>query len=419
MASPASLNNAIDAWRQRNFAWYMGGATVSLLGLWAQRIAVGWLAWDLTHSELWLGFIAFADLFPTVVITPIAGVLADRGDRLAMSRVSQSLAGVISFVLAGLFYAGLLDIWILFFLSLSLGVTMAFATAARLALVPVLLEPRYVPAALANDSAIFNACRVVGPMIAAAIIATSNVGGAFLINGCCFAVFVMCLFRVRILRVESSRRSGGNVLQQTMDGVRYAAGHPGIGPILIVLTMVAVGVKPFLEMLPALADEVFHAGVDGFAWLAAAGGAGAVGAALWLAARGTVQGLTRISLSALVLGSGGIVLVAATGVFWVGLIGAAIAGAAITLSGTGCQTLMQNAVDGAIRGRVMSLYGMLHRGAPAFGALAVGGAAEIVGLRLAIAGCAVLLCAVGLALALPRLKTMIPALEDPVHETNC
>jgi hypothetical protein len=416
MAGSASFQNAIDAWKQRNFAWYMGGATVSLVGLWAQKIAVGWLAWDLTHSELWLGFIAFADLFPTVVITPIAGVLADRGDRLAMSRISQSLAGVISFAMAGLFYAGLLDIWTLFFLSLALGTVLAFATAARLALVPVLLEPQYVPAALANDSAIFNACRVVGPMIAAAIIATSNVGGAFLINGCCFAIFVACLLRVRILRVESSSRSGGNVLQQTMDGVRYAAQHPGIGPILIVLTTVAVGVKPFLEMLPALADEVFHAGVDGFAWLAAAGGAGAVVLALWLAARGTAEGLTKISLSALVLGSGGIVLVSATEILWVGLIGAAIAGAAITLSGTGCQTLMQNAVDGAIRGRVMSLYGMLHRGAPALGALAVGAAAEIIGLRLAIAGSAVLLCAAGLVIALPRLKTMIPALENPEHK---
>jgi MFS family permease len=415
MAGSASLQNAIDAWKQRNFAWYMGGATVSLVGLWAQKIAVGWLAWDLTHSELWLGFIAFADLFPTVVITPIAGALADRGSRLAMARISQSLAGLISFALAGLFYADLLTIWPLFFLSLALGVVLAFATAARLALVPVLLEPQYVPAAVANDGAIYNACRVVGPMIAAAIIAVSNVGGAFLINGCCFAIFVLCLLKVRILRVETSARAAGNVLQQTMDGVRYAANHPGIGPILVVLTAVAVGVKPFLEMLPALADVVFDAGVDGFAWLAAAGGFGAVVAALWLAARGTVEGLTKISLSALLFGSGGIVLVAATDIFWVGLIGAVIAGSAITLSGTGCQTLMQNAVDGAVRGRVMSLYGMLHRGAPALGALAVGAAAEIIGLQLAIAGSAVLLCVAGLVFALPRLKTMIPALEDPDH----
>ncbi len=162
MASSASFSNVIDAWKQRNFAWYMGGATVSLVGLWAQRIAVGWLAWDLTHSELWLGLIAFADLFPTVVITPIAGVLADRGDRLAMSRISQALAGLVWFVLAALFYAGMLNIWVLFALSVMLGIIMAFTTAARLALVPVLMEPQYVPAALANDSAIFNACRVVG-----------------------------------------------------------------------------------------------------------------------------------------------------------------------------------------------------------------------------------------------------------------
>ncbi len=413
MAGPASLSNAIGAWRQRNFAWYMSGATVSLVGLWAQRIAVGWLAWKLTGSTLWLGMIAFADLFPTVVITPIAGVLADRGDRLAMARISQGLAGAISFGMAWLFYVDLLDIWLLFALSLALGIVMAFATAARLALVPVLLEPQYVPAALANDSAIFNACRVVGPMIAAAIIDASDVGVAFLICGVCFAVFVACLFRARILRVETSRRAHGNVLQQTADGMRYAAAHPGIGPILIVLTAVAVGVKPFLEMLPALSDVIFDAGSQGFARLAAAAGVGAVIAAVWLAARGTAEGLTRISLSALVSGAAGVALVAATDIFWVGLVGAAIAGAAITISGTGCQTLMQNAVDGAIRGRVMSLYGVLHRGSPALGALIVGAAADMVGLRIAIAGFAGLLCLAGLFLVLPRYRTMKPALENP------
>jgi MFS family permease len=413
MASSASFSNVIDAWKQRNFAWYMGGATVSLVGLWAQRIAVGWLAWDLTHSELWLGLIAFADLFPTVVITPIAGVLADRGDRLAMSRISQALAGLVSFVLAALFYAGMLNIWVLFALSVMLGIIMAFTTAARLALVPVLMEPQYVPAALANDSAIFNACRVVGPMIAASIIALSDVGGAFIICGLCFAVFVACLLKVRILRVETSKRSRDHVLRQTYDGMRYAAAHPGIGPIMLVLTSVAVGVKPFLEMLPALSDEVFKAGVDGFAALAAAGGCGAVVAAVWIAARGTAQGLTRITLSSMAIGCCGIALVSATDIFWVGLTGVAIAGAAVTISGTGCQTLMQNAVDGSIRGRVMSLYGVLHRGSPALGALAVGGLAEIFGLRIAIIAVAGLFCLGGLVLTLPRFRTMRPALENP------
>ncbi|MDC0033515.1 MFS transporter [Alphaproteobacteria bacterium] len=402
----------IEIWKQRNFAWYMGGASVSLFGMWAQRIAVGWLAWELTNSTTWLGLIAFADLFPTVVVTPFAGALADRSDRRRIAIISQCLGGLQAFALALLTFTGLIEIWSLFFLTVFLGVAMAFATAARLAIVPNLLEKKYIPSALATDSAIYNAARVVGPIIAATLILNVGKEAAFLINGCTFAVFVLCLFRVRILYVETSQRAAGNILAQSIDGFRYAFRHPGIGPILVVLTALAVGVKPFLELLPALADDVFGRGVDGFAQLAAAAGAGAVITAVWLAVRGRMRGLTLITLSSTVFGSGGIVIMCLTENFLLGLFGAFISGAAVTLSGTGTQTLMQNAVEGGIRGRVMSLYGVLHRGMPALGALLMGVMADLIGLRLTLAGGAVLFALSALIWILPRRARMIPALEE-------
>ncbi len=393
----------------------MGGAGVSLFGMWAQRVALFWLAWELTKSELWLGLIAFADLFPTVIITPLAGALADRVNRLNMSRVSQVAAAMQAFLLAWMSLTGRLsqpeDIWWLFGISLFLGIVMAFSTAARLSLVPNLMEAKYVPAALANDSAIYNSGRVVGPMIAAAVIAQWSAGIAFLANGFCFTFFFVCLMFTRLLHHERDSNPSGNVLSQTFDGIRYAIGHPGIGPILVVLTAIAIGVKPFLEFLPALSDKVFDAGVDGFAQLAAAGGAGAVVAAVWLAMRGRVEGLLKIVLYALIIGAGSIVIMCATPVLWIGLIGAFFAGAAVTISGTGVQTLMQNAVEGAMRGRVMSLYGMLHRGAPAVGALAIGAVAEVIGVQTAITSAALILCLSALAWAISKRKTMIHVLE--------
>lgn len=415
MASPKTLDGVIDTWKQRNFAWYMGGASVSLFGMWAQRIAVGWLAWELTGSTTWLGLIAFADLFPTVVVTPIAGAIADRSDRRKMAIISQFLAGLQAFVLALLTLTGLIGIWSLFLLTLFLGTVMAFATAARLAIVPNLLEQKFLPSALAIDSAIYNAARVVGPMVAAALIVNIGKEAAFLINGVSFMIFVICLFRVRLLQIETSRRSSGNILAQSVEGLRYAAAHPGIGPLLVVLTALAVGVKPFLELLPALADEVFNRGVDGFAELAAAAGVGAVITAVWLAVRGRNEGLTMITLSAAIVGGGGVVIMCATENFIIGLIGAFIAGMSVTLSGTGTQTLMQNSVDGNIRGRVMSLYGVLHRGMPAFGALLMGIAADLIGLRLTLAGGAVLFSLSAFLWIWPRRGRMIPALEGGVR----
>lgn len=417
MASSVSPVTALGVWKQRNFAWYMGGAAVSLFGMWAQRVALFWLAWQLTHSEFWLGLIAFADLFPTVVITPFAGALADRTNRLNMSRISQGAAGVQAFVLAWMTLTGRLtepgDIWWLLGLGLFLGIAMAFGTAARLSLVPNLMERKFIPAALANDAAIYNSARVVGPMIAAAVIAEWNAGIAFLANGFCFTFFVICLMFTRLIHHERDDRKGGNMLTQTMDGVRYASVHPGIGPILVVLTAIAVGVKPFLEFLPAISDRIFDAGVDGFAQLAAAGGVGAVATAIWFALRGPVRGLTYITIGALGLGAGGVVLLCATSNLWLGLAGAFIAGAAVTISGTGAQTLMQNAVDGAMRGRVMALYGMLHRGAPALGALGIGAVAEFIGIRTALSATALALCLSALAWAFSRRTTMAIALEKP------
>ncbi|MEE8334053.1 MAG: MFS transporter, partial [Alphaproteobacteria bacterium] len=203
---------------------------------------------------------------------------------------------------------------------------------------------------------------------------------------------------------------GGNVFAQAFDGMRYAARHPGIGPALILLAAAAIGFKPFLELLPGLADGVFGAGVEGFATFAAVAGAGAIVAGLWIAARGQAQGTTRIAFGAMILGVVGVFIVCATKIIWVGLFGTLLVGAAVTLAGTSTQILMQNSVEGAMRGRVMSLYGMVHRGAPALGAVIIGLAAEWIGLQAAMVGGGAL-TGIVFVLMLRRYATIAAALE--------
>lgn len=410
-----AFSNVADAWKQRNFAIYMTGAGIALVGMWAQRIAVAWLAWELTKSTTWLGLIAFADLFPTIILTPIAGVIADRMDRRKLSLISQFAAFLQAIVLTVLVYTDWIDIWSLFFLTFLLGIAMAYATAARLAMVPNLMEAEHVPSALASDAAIYNSARVVGPMLAAALIAFVGIAGAFLVNCLTYAVFLVCLMKIRLVRNESRGRTGG-MLAQTLEGMRYAAKHPGIGPMLVVLTALAISVKPFLDLLPGLADNVFNSGVNGFAQLAAAGGTGAVLCAIWFALRGRIEGLTFITLSALIVGPLGIVLMCISDMFWLGLIGSFIAGSSITLTGTGVQTLMQHSVDGAIRGRVLSLYGMLHRGVPALGALLMGIMGDQIGLQATLIGGALIFCVPVFFWVLLRWRRLRSALEGPPIE---
>lgn len=410
-----AFSNVADAWKQRNFAIYMSGAGIALVGMWAQRIAVAWLAWELTRSTTWLGLIAFADLFPTIILTPIAGVIADRMDRRKLSLISQFAAFLQAIVLTVLVYTDWIDIWSLFFLTFLLGIAMAYATAARLAMVPNLMEAEHVPSALASDAAIYNSARVVGPMLAAALIAFVGIAGAFLVNCLTYLVFLVCLMKIRLVRNESRGRTGG-MLAQTLEGMRYAAKHPGIGPMLVVLTALAISVKPFLDLLPGLADNVFNSGVNGFAQLAAAGGTGAVLCAIWFALRGRIEGLTFITLSALIVGPLGIVLMCISDMFWLGLIGSFIAGSSITLTGTGVQTLMQHSVDGAIRGRVLSLYGMLHRGVPALGALLMGIMGDQIGLQATLIGGALIFCIPVFIWILLRWRRLRSALEGPPIE---
>ena len=410
-----AFSNVADAWKQRNFAIYMTGAGIALVGMWAQRIAVAWLAWELTKSTTWLGLIAFADLFPTIILTPIAGVIADRMDRRKLSLISQFAAFLQAIVLTVLVYTDWIDIWSLFFLTFLLGIAMAYATAARLAMVPNLMEAEHVPSALASDAAIYNSARVVGPMLAAVLIAFVGIAGAFLVNCLTYVVFLVCLMKIRLVRNESRGRTGG-MLAQTLEGMRYAAKHPGIGPMLIVLTALAISVKPFLDLLPGLADNVFNSGVNGFAQLAAAGGTGAVLCAIWFALRGRIEGLTFITLSGLIVGPLGIVLMCISDMFWLGLIGSFISGSSITLTGTGVQTLMQHSVDGAIRGRVLSLYGMLHRGVPALGALLMGIMGDQIGLQATLIGGALIFCVPVFFWVLLRWRRLRSALEGPPIE---
>jgi MFS family permease len=410
MAKFANLQTITAALKQRNFAWYIGGSTVALFGIWAQRLTIGWLTWELTHSGFWLGLMVFADLFPTVLLTPIAGVVADRVDRLKMSLVTQALGMLQAFALAALTFSGLIDRWSLLALMVFIGVVWAFNTAARLSMVPNLLEREHVPAALALDSTVFNIARFIGPALAGFLYDSVGPGMSFLLNGVTFLFFLFTLAQCRMLRDERNRATKANIFMQAAEGIRYAARHPGIGPVLVLLIALAAFIKPVLELLPGVTGAVYNLSATGLGWLMSVSAVGAIIAGFWLAQRGTVRGLSRMVLATLLCGSLGIFCFAATDIYAVGLVGVFFLGGAIMICGTGTQTLMQHAVDGAMRGRVMSLYGMVFRGVPALGALAIGSAAELIGFQAALAAGGVLCIAVFLWMLRHR-RSMTEALE--------
>ncbi|MEK9683874.1 MAG: MFS transporter [Rhodospirillaceae bacterium] len=374
---------------QKNYGLYTAGSTISLFGMWAHKLAAAWLAWDLTGSSFWVGAVAFAELVPTLILTPFAGVLAERYDRLRLTTFSQICGLVQSSVLGWMALSGQFseyrDVYWLVAWSAFLGVVWSVNTAARLSVVPNLVVRDDVPSAVALNSAIFNLARVIGPAMGGWMIAIWGLGEAFLFNAVTYIFFIVALIFVRPVRDDRRPRTGVGIFIQAADGIRYATKHPGIGPMLVLLTAMAIGGKSLLELMPEFADHVFKVGKVGLGYLTATAGAGGLLAAIWLTARGRVEGLTVITISALAVTAVAVFSFVATDWFPLALVSVFLLGVTGICGGTTTQTLMQHAVDESVRGRVMSLYGMIHRGAPALGALLMGAMAELIGIRFAVA----------------------------------
>ncbi|MDH5555760.1 MAG: MFS transporter [Alphaproteobacteria bacterium] len=384
------------AFGNRNYAIYTAGSTVAMVGLWVQRLGVGWLAWELTYSGFWLGAIAFADLFPAVVIGPFAGVLADRMDRLRLARACQWLSLAQTGLLFVLMVWSHIDIVSLMLLTLFLGCVRAVYMPVRLSLVPALVRPDDVPAAIAISSMIFNLARFVGPAAAGLIIARWGVAPTFAFYGVTVVVLLIAFSRLRIDRVPPGAGRGGGMLAQIAEGLRYTASHGAIAPLFLLMLGLSVLARPVGELFPGFADLVFQRGAVGLAWLSSAIGLGAVAGGLWLARRGSAVGLLPIALAGAGVSGGSLILFTGTDIFPIAIPAIGLFGAAVVSCAIATQTLLLSAVEDHMRGRVLSLYGVIFRGGPAVGSLLMGGLSDLFGLRwpMAVGGVLCLVAAI-------------------------
>ena len=401
----------VRAMRHRHYRNYTCGSVLSLIGTWTHRVALGWLAWQLTGSFAWLGIIAFADMFAMMLFAPIAGDLADRMDRRWVAFWSQFAMMCQALAIAVLVFTDLVGIWLLLGLTLVLGVMHAYHTASRLAMVPNLVPVEDLTPAIAINSMIFSVGRFLGPAVAGLIIANFGVAPAFVFNALTFIVFLVVLGRLKMLRAEHRPGPGKGVFSNIAHGVRYAVGHAGIGPLLAMLAITAFAGRSMPDLLPGFADAVFRRGPEGLAWLTSMMGLGAMASGFVFLARDGVVGMTAIVLHCLVLLGITMVVFVSFDAFWVGLVMIAGIGFFMNLNSIGVLNLMQNVVDGALRGRVMSIYTFLYQGAPAAGTLALGAVAEHTGPAWPVAVAGMLGIAFWLAM-LPRLGAMTAALES-------
>ncbi|MFA6022040.1 MAG: MFS transporter [Rhodospirillales bacterium] len=394
MKLPANFGTFRRLFANRNYRFYLAGIAASNVGIWVQRIAIGWLAWQLTESTAWLGAIAMAEAAPMMVLGLVAGTVVDRMDYLRLLRITQAISLLYSAALAILTVSGAMTIWLLLAISLLRGSTLAFQRPSRMSLVFSLIGRELLPTGLALNSMVFNGSRFVGPAIGGVLIVAAGIGWAFAAATGLFFVFTLALGRLAVAPAPR-RAHNGSFAGESWEGLRYIALHPGIRMQMVVLFATAFLGRPIIDLFPGFAAQVFLGGPDTLAALLSSLGLGATAGGLFLAMRsGGAKGLTAVTLSSMALAALALLAFTATDVLALALPLAAVLGFALIVQGVGNQTLIQSAVDPALRGRVISLYGTAARATPSVGALVIGSLAEWGGLRLPMAAGALIYLAV-------------------------
>lgn len=382
---------ALSSQSYRNF---LTGNILAQTAFWSQRVATGWIAWDMTQSPFWLSLVAFADLFPVLVMGPIAGAVADRHHKLTQVRICQMLSavqGVLLFVLA---LNGWLTIPVLLLLALTLGVIQSFDQPARLALVGLLVERPQMSSAVAINAVVFNFARFLAPVVTGLAIAIGSASLASAFSAFCFFSAMLLMSRVTTKPEKRSITGQKSFIGDLVAGVRYTFTHEALLISLALITAINVGARPILELLPALSSQVFRVDASGFAGLGASMGAGAALGALALVFWSQRVNLVTVAISCGVGVTAAAVAVCFATQYWQGLVAMFFLGMALTGSAVAAQSIVQLTAAEAMKGRVLALYGMLFRAGPAIGTLAIGFAAEMAGLQIPIAVAAVMMAVV-------------------------
>lgn len=380
MMLPAGLRRILGVLNNRNYAMWIAGNSLSLIGMWAQRIGIGWLTWELTHSAFWVGIIASADLAPGIIVTPFAGIIGDRRDRLTLVRQAQAASALISAALAYMVLADLTNIGLLAVLATVQGIAMAFKQPARMALTRALVPAKDLGTAIALNAVIFNLARFIGPLIGGALIVGSGAGAVFVfaLVGSLFFVVMAQFVRPNL---GSVRQGAGAADGPPLKGMAYgyAFCHPGIGPLLLLQFSSGMLIRGFIELLPGYSDTVLGRGAEGLAILSACIGIGAVISGVWLAQRDGVVGLTRHFFVSQAMASVVVVMLAGVESLILAAVFVGLAGYMLAANSIAAQTLIQRCTPEDRLARVMAVLGVVMRVSPAFGALFMGLAADLVG----------------------------------------
>ena len=376
------LLRALSALRHRNYRLYWFGQLSSVLAQNMEGVAQGWLVLELTNSPLVLGLTGLAFAAPTIALTLLGGVIADRADRRRIMILSQSVSAVTFFLLATLVVLGWIELWHVIVFAILSGCVRAFDRPSRMALLPQMVPKEDIANAVAVGGTIWQLNRLVGPAFAGMMIYLIGIGPTYYF---CFAAsFIAVLLWLGIrLTTQPTAPSAGSVMQHMAEGLNFIRNDEIYFIFIAIIFFNSAFGMSYLILMPVFARNVLDVGSQGFGFLQSVGGAGALVGVLAVAWFSHSRGKGVQSLAGALIFGVLLILFAASKSYPLSLVLAFMLGAASQFYMTTISTVLQVNLPNELRGRVMGIYGLAWELMP-IGGMIAGGIAEFAGAPVAV-----------------------------------
>jgi len=380
-----SLNPFRVLQAHRNFRLFWIGQTVSLIGTWMQQVGQGWLALQLSNSAFIVGLVSAAGSLPILLFSLYAGVIVDRQDKLRLVKVAQVLLSIQSALLWWLVWSGRITIPLLVGLAAMNGLISAVEIPARQSMIVDLVGRDDVVDAIALNSGGFNLARIIGPSIAAAVIASAGLAWCFGINALSYIAVIGCLVAIRLPKFIPAEKIVA-AREGFMEGMAYIRSRRDITGIMGLIAVYSIFGLQYLTMMPVIARDVLHTGAGGYGFLVTLVGVGALSGALVLAAfsarvrRGRLFLISALSFAALLFVFSLMRNITVAGVLLVFI------GLTMMINGALANGMLQAIVPDELRGRVMAAYVFVYVGFTPIGSLIAGAVAHVLNVQWAIGG---------------------------------
>lgn len=362
---------SLSAFKHQAFRLFFGGQLISVTGTWMQIVAQQIVVYQLSGSSFVLGLVACAQGLPSLILTPLAGVLIERLSRRKMLMVAQIWMMLLALIMAALHFTGVLQIWHIVLLSLGVGMANALDAPARLAFVVEMVGREDLSSGIVMNSVMFNTARVIGPAVGGLALSALGPSWCFLLNGLSFLAVIASLGMMRIAPVVRNATRIA-IWQPLVEGLRFARHHPTIAPLLVLASLTSTFGLTYTVLLPPFADKVLGDTEVGTSALLTAFGIGAFVASIFITQIAERGFRGRVVYIAAHVAPVALIALAFTQTIALAALMALIAGFAYICQFILTNTLIQLEVPDEFRGRVLSLYTITFFGFTPFGSLALG-----------------------------------------------